>query len=114
MAEKGISTLFGPGLTTLSPYQLRAARKKAVEMLLKKTGFGGDIGLTYVDKDLLAETMLRDRMKPGTPLEQMPRDYRIGALSDFELRRQAAAGREARKNFLRNKDKRLSKFGLER
>ena len=94
--EKGVSAFTGLGQTTLSPYQMRRARQKAIEQLVTNAGIGDKFQNINIDKEKLLKQRQDARIAAGTELDALPGRFSMPALLIAEQRRLRREGKEFR------------------
>jgi len=110
LLQMGVSTMLGPGITTLSPYQMRSARAKAIESLLQQQNIPvSPFTSKNPDKLKLVQQMQRDRIQGGTPLDRLPSKYSDAAYSIYELNK---LRKESRPYSKQRREERFRKLGI--
>lgn len=110
IAVMGGSTMFGPSVTTLSPYQLRSARQQAIGNMVNLEDIpSSQFTKSNIDKMKLVREMQSGRIPGGTPLDQLPERYRNAAIAIAEDKR---LNRERRQYGKERKAERFRQLGL--
>ena len=105
--EKGIGAFTGLGQTTLSPYQMRRARQKAIDEMKIDAGIADPFRTVNIDKEKLLKQRQGARIPFGTDLDALPGRFSLPALLIAEERRLRREGREYRE---KARDRREQKF----
>ena len=96
LLEKGVAAFTGIGQTTLSPYQMRRARERAIDQLVQNAGIASKFQNINIDKEKLLKQRQAARIGAGTELSALPGRFSMPAILIAEQRRLRREGKEYR------------------